>query len=647
MSNAEVQGAEPQGDATSELIGQLIAAAAVLVATLVLLPLLVPIVAVAIAGEAVAVKARFWVVWRWQWVLNTIGALLVAALVAVEVWLLAQWFSSGAGVAFFAADNWGAQLWPTFGPWVLVNLAAGVLLLPLAWSIHRRRIAERVRTRRISDVIRQTRIETARKRAADVAAARRIGVKLEASTGQIRGTTSQVVTVPMPAGDGRQAFGFITRPTVKTLPEKFYDVRQVRDWVDVGGKLAVLPKAASSVRALLLAESGTGKTVLLNGVMLCALEYGWPVVMLDAKGDPADAEALAEIARSYGRSAIIAGPKSEAGRAGWNLFSGNANQVTAKLMRLMPEPDGANQHYLDEIRGVLQAVQDTGPVRSVADLRDRLTNPGPWVRDQYDQNMVNQPVDRNGTTAGTRALQSLLVALRPLEEWLSEDGWSYEDRQADVTVVPLSPVDDAQARLGDLLMLDLRNYMATRLARRDKSPLLVVVDEFPQLVTGTSDPGDTAGSLFETARSAGMGLILAAQSPAGVSNDEVRRRRALTSGAALIFGRSKDPEDVVKYAGTVMQMEASGAAGGEQLNSARAQHTYVIPPQDVREATDGAFWIVQAGAIAPFRALPNRTVDPSKIAGTTGTPPAPADEPASPPVDVDQEPTPAEEEVSK
>ena len=112
-----------------------------------------------------------------------------------------------------------------------------------------------------------------------------------------------------------------------------------------------------------------------------------------------------------------------------------------------------------------------------------------------------------------------------------------------------------------------------------------------------------------------MGLILAAQSPAGVSNDEVRRRRALTSGAALIFGRSKDPEDVVKYAGTVMQMEASGAAGGEQLNSARAQHTYVIPPQDVREASDGSFWIVQAGAIAPFRALPNRAVDPTKIAG--------------------------------
>ncbi|MDI1343878.1 MAG: hypothetical protein PSV22_07250, partial [Pseudolabrys sp.] len=241
----------------------------------------------------------------------------------------------------------------------------------------------------------------------------------------------------------------------------------------------------------------------------------------------------------------------------------------------------------------------------VADLRERLTNPGPHVRDQFDLTIVNQTVDRNGTTSGMRAMHSLLVALRPLERFIGEDGWSYGDAATDVTVIPLSPVDDAQAKLGDLLMLDLRNFLAARLQARDKSPVVVIVDEFPQLVTGGQDPGDTAGSLFETARSAGVGLVLATQSPAGLSNDETRRRRALTSGAALIFGRSKDPEDVVKYAGTVLRMEASGRAAGDELGNARAQHTFVIPPQDVREAADGAFWIVQAGAIAAFRVLPH------------------------------------------
>jgi len=594
---------DPMGDALSRLLGAVLVVLVALSAA----PLLIPLAANRLVPDMIATKTRFWMVHRWHWVANVVGILLVAALITVEVVLLTGWVQSGRAREF-ADGDWAGQLPPTFGGWLILNLLSGVLLLPVVWSHRRRTIAERVRTRRITNVLVQERIESARKRAADAAAARRIGVKLDTNTGRIAGTTAGVLTVPHEVA-GRQSFGFMNLATVRLLADRFHDTRSVRDWVDPTGQFLVLPETSSAVRALIVAESGSGKTVLINGLVLCALESGWPVFVLDAKGDPADAEHLTALARSHGHTAVIA--------EGWDLFNGTAEQVTAKLMRLMPPADGANQHYLDEIRGCLQAVQNVEPIRSVADLRERLSNPGAHVRDQFDLTMVNTAVDRNGTTAGMRALHSLLIALRPIERYIDENGWSYGNAPADVTMVPLSPVDDAQAKLGDLLMLDLRNFLAARLTARDKSPVVVIVDEFPQLVTAGQDPGDTAGSLFETARSAGVGLVLATQSPAGLSNDETRRRRALTSGAALIFGRSKDPEDVVKYAGTVLRMEASTQSGGDAQGTARAQHTFVIPPQDVREAADGAFWMVQAGAIAAFRALPHATITPAPLADPT------------------------------
>jgi len=593
-SASEVARPDLLSDVLARVIGTVFAAALLLV----VLPLVIPVAATKMAGDVLATKTRYWMVWHWHWTINTIGILAVGGLLTAEVLLLVSWIQAGDAGRFFAAESWWLAVWPLFGPWAIANLLAGSLLLPVALSIHRRRIAEQVRTRHISDVIRQEKIDNARKRAADRSAAQRIGIHLDARTGSILRVGASAVTVPLSLPAGLQAFGFVTTITVKSLADRFYDIRRVRDWVDAPGTHLVMPHTSSSVRALIIAESGSGKTVLINGLVLCALEYGWPVFVLDAKGDPDDAERLVATATSYGRTASTGGP--------WDLFNGTADHVTAKLMRLMPPPDGANQHYLDEIRGVLQAIQDTSPLRSITDLRERLSNPGQYVRDQFDLSMVNRTVDRDGTTAAARVMQSLLVALRPLERLISDTGWSYSAPAADVTVIPLTPVDDAQARIGDLLMLDLRNFMATRLEQRDKSPVLVIVDEFPQLVTGNQDPGDTAGSLFETARSAGVGLVLSTQSPAGLSNNEVRRRRALTSGAALIFGRTKDPEDVVRYAGTVMQMEASGQASGAELGSARAQHTFVIPPQDVREASDGAFWLVQGGAMVRFRALPSR-----------------------------------------
>lgn len=572
-------------------------------------PIALPALIVRMLGPHLTPRVSFWTVPRWHWLWTAGGVIAVVALLLFELSLLGGFVRSGEAEAIMATENPLSGFAAVLLPWGLVNIAAGLLLLPLCWTLYRRRTAWLVWKRRHPDVIEAEAIASARRRAADVISARSIGVRLDNETGQIVKVSDRAMLAPLPQREGRQAFGIVNRSTVTTLPELFRDVRRVREWIDGSGRFMLVPASSGSVRAVILAESGTGKTYLINALIVCLLELGIPIVFLDAKGDPADAVALRAYAESYGHTVSIGGNyiDPETGDThGWNFWTGTADQVTTKLMRLMPPPDGANQHYLDEIRGVLQAIQSRSALRSVHDLRHRLTEPKAYVRDTHDLDLVEKVVTREGETAGQRVMHALLVALRPLERFIDDRGWSYGDRHADLTIVPLSPIDDAQAAFGDLLLVDLRAYIARRLDAGDKSPFITVVDEFPQLVTDASDPGDQAASLFETMRSAGAGLIIASQSVTGLSKDEVSRRRVMSSGVALLFGRSKDPEEVVKLAGTKMQLESSGQAAGDGLNSARAQHTYLVPIQDVREAADGSFWIVQGGAIAPFRGLPIR-----------------------------------------
>ncbi|MAL05249.1 MAG: hypothetical protein CMH36_00045 [Microbacterium sp.] len=582
----------PQSDPASDALTGIVTTVLGAVAAVILLPLAIPWLVTTIGGYAIAKRHAFWITYRWQWAVNTIGVMVVAVVIAYEAAQITEWVGSGAAKALLDTDRWWEPLWAGAWPWLLLNLALGLLLLPVTWSIRRRRIAEMVRRRTIPDVLTQEHIESARKRAADLVSARRLGVQLDPRTGAL--SAGKGTSIDAPAG----AIALVSRATVSSFAEKFADRREISDWTDPAGRFVTLPAAAGAIRVMQLAESGSGKTVLMHHAIVEVLRRGWPVTFIDAKGDPEDADELAELARSLGYTVRIGEP--------WNLFTGTTSQITTKLLRTIPVSHGDGAFYRREAEQALRAIQSHAPLTGMRDLFSRLNDPTDHVRDQTQLSSLLAPVDKIGTLRNERIRDTLLMALEPLEPYLAAAGWSYGDGGADLTIVPLSPADEAEARVGDLMLLDLRQWMTTRLRGRDKSPGVVFVDEFAQLVTADSDPGDTAGSMFETARSAGLGLWLAVQSVAGISNDETRRERALSSGAALIFGRSKAPESVVSYAGTVMRLESSGAATGDELRSARAQHTYVVPPQDVRQASIGQFWLVQSGGLLSGRALPPR-----------------------------------------
>ena len=60
---------DPMGDAVGKLIGGLLMIGLALIA----LPLVIPFAANAMVSDIVATRTRFWIVWRWHWLANTVG----------------------------------------------------------------------------------------------------------------------------------------------------------------------------------------------------------------------------------------------------------------------------------------------------------------------------------------------------------------------------------------------------------------------------------------------------------------------------------------------------------------------------------------------------------------------------------------------
>lgn len=601
------QGNDPAGD----MLVAVVVAALWAVAVLVCAPLLIPLLVRSLAGRWAPVKRWYWLTYRWWWILVTAGIVAVLALLATEVGLIVTWAQAGGFDALRAAEAPAMQAWSTIWPWLVVNFAAGVLLVPAVWSYQRRKVAAQVRLRTIPDVVRQERIETAQRQARDLSSARRIGVRVDAVTRTITGSDAATLTAPHRLADNSYALGVINQETIRGIAQRMADQSRVPDWVTSDMRHLVLPSKVGACRAMLFAESGTGKTVLLMSIITAAMKLGWKVIFIDAKGVPKDARELARLVEMHGGTAVISGA-GEAAQTQWNLFHGDAADITAKIMRLQPPPAGANQHYLDEIESVLDIIQTKAPLTSVDDLQERIENLDAWVEDRRDWGTLRNIVDsKTSLTAAERATAAVVKSLRRFREWTDPEGWTFDAPLADVTIFPLIPVDRTQAALGDLLLLELRSYIKRRLEREDYTPVLMVVDEFPQLVAPGNDPADLATKLFETLRSAGGGLILAAQAVEGMSPDAAMRSRALSSGAAVLFGRQKNPDELCSLAGTEMRLEASGAASGDELRSGRAQHTFRIKPDDVRRAAAGEFWIVQGGHHATFRALPNASADVS------------------------------------
>ncbi|WP_405183706.1 hypothetical protein [Nocardia sp. NBC_01377] len=494
---------------------------------------------------------------------------------------------------------------------MVVSAVAGVIAAPGAFVMARRLLRQQVLEGRTEDVLATAQVADAVRRADDELTARKVGISLHEHTVEVSVIDPErrkTAPVPVEIGDSiRYAVGIL-------MPEeRLTDFERSAQFTAPGVDLLLVPQQAGQVRALIIAGSGTGKTELIAGFHAVFNRSDMTSVLIDLKGQAADAIRFGEDARNQ-RDYLGASADVRVGIGGWDFFDCTRDQLLERLMFIAPKTTSTD-YYEQQMKRVLDIVIDgrgtKSLVRSLDELTLRLADPVRYVGKQLAGPITT--ADRHGHTDAMEVAQKVDASFAPIRQYLPKTGagWSFSKLvPGSATIVSLSPVLHSERMLANLMLRDLRDFLVDR-ARlttdpADAPPLAVIIDEFPQMVEEDTDAAEEAAKVLETARAANVGLILAGQTIEGYSLKTQMQRRLLGAGVAVILGRSALPDTVTEAAGTRWQLEAAGDPHGFSLNSARAQQTFQIPPQYVRRMHTGTFWLLHEGAVVRFLTFQTR-----------------------------------------
>lgn len=480
---------------------------------------------------------------------------------------------------------------------MVLFLLAGLLLTPLVIVAGRHMYLWKLKFRRssIADVVGLELTEQAIQRRSAVDKAAEYGIIIDSKLNEIR-PGKNVVHAPLKtatASGNVYAFAAIV-PRMLTASNQQNPHWQYKD-------LLIVPQKPGNARAIIIAESGSGKTELLTSVMVSHHAQNAPIILIDGKGDQSDAE---KMKINHG---------AEVHNGGYDFFAGEKDDILERLMKLIPTTESTT-FYADEARGVIHAVLDTWEDSNCADMTEfkifwdiAVAEEQEKVAEEATEPYLTEKVQ--GTQRHRRVWDTLQKGLSQVETFHHDQGWSIPQLldQGGMHVIPIVAEDEADVLLANLLIHDLRRYLATKKRRQESVPGVMIIDEFAQIVRenlSEMPAPKMAASLFETTRSLNMGLYIAGQSLAAIAEDQNMQKRLMTAGAALIVGRGKDPETEANAFGTVFHAESSGEASGSSATSTRAQHTYRVSPEWIRTLPNGVFYFAQRGAVRQIIVLP-------------------------------------------
>jgi conjugal transfer pilus assembly protein TraD len=395
-----------------------------------------------------------------------------------------------------------------------------------------------------------------------------------------------------------------------------------------GLRPVVLAQRDLMEHTVIFGASGSGKTNTLRLIAAQAISGGWPVVVLDLKGDPSFADELAAAAAQNDHPFQLLTIADHPDRAGWNpLRAGDSNSradrlilgpwevhfykrtarnfaraclrltdlagINATLPTLLP--------YLSEPRLLLEKVDASLAQQRAAGQLDPLLKA---ERQAFAAFLARHHKDRFFESATSSLVDSLseLVesSLKPALANEREGRTIDLERQlsgaASMTCFSLDSAayPTVSALAGSLVLQELQHGISSR--PPEAPPALLLVDEFSVLES------DEIRNLLARARSKRVGVVLSTQSLADLTAVDLNlKTQTLSNTATKIIhrlGGDAEAEVIAELAGTRSVQELThqttrrpGLTGPRHTptgaGSAREVEQYALHPNRLRSLKRG------------------------------------------------------------
>jgi hypothetical protein len=367
-------------------------------------------------------------------------------------------------------------------------------------------------------------------------------------------------------------------------------------WRTRGMSVVAVPDELWQRQALVVGETGSGKTVTALAVASEMLRAGWDVYWIDGKADRDVAARFAAVARVRGIDAV------DGGRRPIDGWRGGPDSVVNRLLatQVFTEP-----YYEGIARNVLRWAVGLTPPRSFGELVDRMDKRvlrRAWQHDAGEAEKIRRLPDAEFLGARFR-YEGVAWAVGT-----TLDGeWSYEDTRAAYVPVGRPEHRNQASEIGAFLLEDLLHWAMARKAPSRRA--LVVIDEFSKLAARP----DAAVDLVERVRSFGVGVVLIGQTWASLGpSDTIRERLAGTVGTVLIH-QLKAPERLVALAGTERTVERTEQTDGVAPTGRASQHVarrFVVSPDAVRTLGCGEAVLITGATARRVRVRPPPLASP-------------------------------------